>query len=117
MDAYAIVEGSGRQFLMQEGRFYDLHRINGDIGKDCLFNNIILVNKDDQIDVGKPSLSSTHKVKIKLLRHLAGKKIRVYKMRPKKKTRKTFGFRPKLTRILVDSIIEKSSGTSSCTFS
>ena len=42
MDAYAIVEGSGRQFLMQEGRFYDLHRINGDIGKDCLFNNIIL---------------------------------------------------------------------------
>ena len=57
MDAYAIVEGSGRQFLMQEGRFYDLHRINGDIGKDCLFNNIILVNKDGQIDAS-PLLGS-----------------------------------------------------------
>ena len=102
---------------MQEGRFYDLHRMDGDIEKTCIFNNIIVVHKDGEINVGKPSLSSTHKVKIKLLRHLAGKKIRVYKMRPKKKTRKTFGFRPKLTRILVDSIVEKSSGTSSCTFS
>ena len=107
MDAYAIIEGSGRQFLMQEGRFYDLHRMDGDIEKTCIFNNIIVVHKDGEINVGKPSLSSTHKVKIKLLRHLAGKKIRVYKMRPKKKTRKTFGCRRKLTRVLITSISKK----------
>ena len=42
-----------------------------------------------------------------LLRHLSGPKVRVYKMKPKKKTRKTFGSRRKLTRVLISSISSK----------
>ena len=41
-------------------------------------------------------------------------KIRVYKMRPKKKTRKTFGSRPKLTRVYINSIRRISTSASVC---
>ena len=57
--------------------------------------------------IGKPFLDSTYTVEATVLRHLSGPKIRVYKMRPKKKTRKTFGSRRKLTRVLINSISKK----------
>ena len=49
-----------------------------------------------------------------VLRHISGSKIRVYKMRPKKKTRKTFGARPKLTRVYINSIRRISTSASVC---
>jgi len=59
------------------------------------------------VRVGKPFLDGSYSVEATVLRHLSGPKIRVYKMRPKKKTRKTFGSRRKLTRVLINSISEK----------
>ena len=49
-------------------------------------------------------LDKTYGVEATVLRHVSGPKVRVYKMRPKKKTRKTFGSRRKLTRVLINSI-------------
>jgi large subunit ribosomal protein L21 len=53
--------------------------------------------------VGKPYLESV-KIKGKILEHLRGKKTIVYKMRPKKKTRKKQGHRQELTRVLIEDI-------------
>ena len=53
--------------------------------------------------VGKPYLDSVS-VKGKILEHLRGKKTIVYKMRPKKKTRKKQGHRQELTRVLIEDI-------------
>ena len=52
----------------------------------------------------QPFLDKEFNIEATVLRHLSGSKIRVYKMRPKKKTRKTFGSRRKLTRVLINSI-------------
>ena len=54
--------------------------------------------------IGKPYLKSV-KIKGKILEHLRGKKTIVYKMRPKKKTRKKQGHRQELTRVLIEDII------------
>ena len=56
--------------------------------------------------IGKPYLESV-KVKGKILEHLRGKKTIVYKMRPKKKTRKKQGHRQELTRVLIEDIVVK----------
>jgi len=107
MDSYAIVQASGKQFWVEENKFYDFDKLPLDRGDTFSLNQILLVNKEDSVAIGKPFLDTDYRVEATVLRHLSGSKIRVYKMRPKKKTRKTFGSRAKLTRILINSISKK----------
>ena len=100
---YAIVEISGRQFWIETGKYYDLNRIPTELGKEITLNRVLLVNNDGELLIGKPYLESV-KVKGKILEHLRGKKTIVYKMRPKKKTRKKQGHRQELTRVLIEDI-------------
>ena len=100
---YAIVEISGRQFWVETGKYYDLNRIPTELGKEITLNRVLLVNNDGELLIGKPYLESV-KVKGKILEHLRGRKVIVYKMRPKKKTRKKQGHRQELTRVLIEEI-------------
>ena len=104
MESYAIVQASGKQFWVEENKFYDFDKLPLNQGDNFSLNQILLVNNGENISIGKPYLDSDYTVEATVLRHLSGPKIRVYKMRPKKKTRKTFGSRRKLTRILINSI-------------
>ena len=107
MESYAIVQASGKQFWVEENRFYDFDKLPLDRGDTFSLNQILLVNKEDSVAIGKPFLNDSYAVEATVLRHLSGPKVRVYKMRPKKKTRKTFGSRRKLTRVLINSISKK----------
>jgi len=100
---YAIVEISGRQFWIETGKYYDLNRIPTELGKEITLNRVLLLNNEGEILVGKPYLDKV-KVKGKILEHLRGQKKIVYKMRPKKKTRKKQGHRQELTRVLIEDI-------------
>lgn len=100
---YAIVEISGRQFWIESGKYYDLNRIPTELGKEITLNRVLLLNNDGEILIGKPYLKSV-KIKGKVLEHLRGRKTIVYKMRPKKKTRKKQGHRQELTRVLIEDI-------------
>ena len=100
---YAIVEISGRQFWIETGKYYDINRIPTELGKEITLNRVLLVNNDGDLLIGKPYLESV-KVKGKILEHLRGRKTIVYKMRPKKKTRKKQGHRQNLTRVLIEEI-------------
>ena len=104
MESYAIIQASGKQFLVEEKKFYDFDKLPLDRGDNFTLNQVLLVNKENSLAIGKPFLDKSHTVEATVLRHLSGPKIRVYKMRPKKKTRKTFGSRRKLTRVLINSI-------------
>ena len=100
---YAIVEISGRQFWIETGKYYDLNRIPTELGKEITLNRVLLANDNGELLIGKPYLDSV-KVKGKILEHLRGRKTIVYKMRPKKKTRKKQGHRQDLTRVLIEEI-------------
>jgi large subunit ribosomal protein L21 len=100
---YAIVEVSGRQFWIEIGKYYDLNRITATLGKEVVLNRVLLFNDEGNILIGKPYLNEV-KVQGKVLEHLRGRKTIVYKMRPKKKTRKKQGHRQELTRILIEKI-------------
>lgn len=101
---YAIVEISGRQFWIEKGKYYDLNRIPTELGKEITLNRVLLLNNNGEIQIGKPYLESV-KIKGKILEHLRGRKTIIYKMRPKKKTRKKQGHRQELTRVLIEDII------------
>tara|TARA_B110001452_G_scaffold98913_1_gene81902 strand:- start:1669 stop:2019 length:351 start_codon:yes stop_codon:yes gene_type:complete len=114
MASYAIVQASGKQFWVEENKFYDFDKLPLDKGDKFSINQVLLVNQQNNISVGTPYLDADYSVEATVLRHLSGPKVRVYKMRPKKKTRKTFGSRRSLTRVLINSIYKKTDKGVSC---
>ena len=112
---FAIAETSGRQFLFKVNRYYDLDKINAKEKEKITLNNILLIKDNKSISIGKPYIKNA-KVELEVMSHLRDKKIIVYKMRPKKKTRRKMGHRQELTRVMVKSItIEKSNSKNSTT--
>ena len=103
IENYAIVEASGTQLWLEANRYYDMNRIDAEIDEKMSLDKVLLVKNGDKTEIGKPYVENA-KVNIKVLSHLRGKKIIVYKMRPKKKTRRKNGHRQELTRIFVESI-------------
>ena len=101
---YPIVEISGRQFWVEKGKYYNLNRIPTELGKQITLNRILLLNYDEKILIGQPYVKDAI-VKGRILEHLRDRKKIVYKMRPKKKTRKKQGHRQELTRVLIEDII------------
>jgi len=102
-ETYAIVETSGKQFWLQPNRYYDLDRCHAEVDEVLTIDKVLLLNDGKDLKIGKPYVKDA-KVEIKVLEHRRGPKIIVYKMRPKKKTRRKNGHRQELTRVLVQSI-------------
>ena len=103
MTSYAIVEIGGKQIYVQPGKFYDVNKIHASPGETILLNKILLTKKGDSITIGQPCIDSCS-VKARVLRHLKGAKITVFKMKSKKNTRSKNGFRQHLTRLLIQAI-------------
>jgi len=100
---YAIVEISGRQFWLERGQYYDLNKIPTVINQKIVLNRVLLLNTGSKILVGDPYLTEVN-VKARIVKHLRGRKTLVYKMRPKKKSRKKQGHRQELTRVFIENI-------------
>ncbi|MBW4655126.1 MAG: 50S ribosomal protein L21 [Kaiparowitsia implicata GSE-PSE-MK54-09C] len=100
---YAIVETSGTQLRVEPGRFYDVNRLEADEDSTITLDRVLFIEDDGTVSIGQPLVEGAT-VEATVMRHLRGRKIIVYKMRPKKKTRKKQGHRQDLTRIMIDSI-------------
>ena len=101
--AYAIVEASGQQFWLQPNRYLDLDRLDADVDSTVTIDTVLLVKDANGTSLGRPYVEQAL-VELKVLAHRRGPKILVYKMRPKKKTRRKNGHRQELTRVMVQSI-------------
>lgn len=101
--SYAIIETGGKQLRVEPGRFYDIELLAAEEGEQISLENVLLVQHDGDVHIGQPLVEGAL-VEGTVMRHLRGKKIIVYKMRPKKKTRKKRGHRQELTRLMIDSI-------------
>ena len=106
---YAIAETSGQQFWFEENKYYDIDRLNAKEKDKITIDKILLIKDKGNVSIGKPYIKNA-KIELEVLSHKRDKKITVYKMRPKKKTRRKMGHRQELTRVMVKSIsISKSS--------
>ena len=100
---YAIVEAGGTQIRVEPGRFYDINLLSADPESSYTIDKVLLVNNEGDVTVGRPYIEGAT-VEGTVMRHRRGKKVIVYKMQPKKKTRKKRGHRQELTRLMIDSI-------------
>ncbi len=109
---YAIVEASGKQFWLEPNRYYDLDRIKADINQVISLEKVLLLTNEKETIVGSPYVKGAS-VQLKVLEHRRGTKLIVYKMRPKKKTRRKNGHRQELTRVMVESISTQTQSSAS----
>jgi large subunit ribosomal protein L21 len=100
---YAVLLSGGKQYLALEGQALEVDRISSREGEPVEFGEVLLVAEDDRVQVGKPTVSGAS-VQAHVLSHMRGPKIRVFKYRPKKRTRKRQGHRQELTRLEIDEI-------------
>ncbi|MEL6602826.1 MAG: 50S ribosomal protein L21 [Cyanobacteria bacterium J06614_10] len=101
--AYAIIAAGGTQIRVEPGRFYDINRLPVEADEKITIDNVLMVENDGDVSIGQPLVEGAS-VSGTVVSHLRGKKVIVYKMQPKKKTRKKRGHRQELTRVMIDSI-------------
>ena len=102
-ELYAIAETSGQQFWFEVNRYYDIDRLNAKEKDKITIEKVLLLKDKDSLSIGKPYVKDA-KIELEVVSHKRDKKILVYKMHPKKKTRRKMGHRQELTRVMVKSI-------------
>lgn len=100
---YAIIETGGKQLRVEPGRFYDIELLSANPDETLTIEKVLFVQHNDGVTIGQPFVDGA-KVEGTVMRHLRGRKVLVYKMKPKKKTRKKRGHRQEITRLMINSI-------------
>ncbi|WP_026100153.1 50S ribosomal protein L21 [Fortiea contorta] len=100
---YAIIETGGKQIRVEAGRFYDIELLSVEPEEKVTIDAVLLLAHDGGVTIGQPRVAGAT-VEGTVLRHLRGRKVLVYKMKPKKKTRKKRGHRQEITRLMINSI-------------
>ena len=100
---YAIIETGGKQIRVELGRFYDIELLPVEADEKVTIESVLLVQHDGEVTIGQPLVAGAT-VEGTVLRNFRGRKVLVYKMKPKKKTRKKRGHRQEITRLFIDSI-------------
>ena len=100
---YAIVDIAGKQFKVEKDQKLYVHRLAEDEGKSVDFDNVMLVDNAGKVNVGTPSIKGAS-VKAKVLQHLKGDKVIVFKKKRRKGYKVRNGHRQYLTQIQIESI-------------
>ncbi len=100
---YAVIKSGGKQHKVSEGEEILLEKLSLDEGEVIEFSEVLAINKDGNLNVGKPLLEGAV-VKGKVINHLKTKKITVIKMKRRKDYRKKQGHRQNLTKVKIESI-------------
>jgi large subunit ribosomal protein L21 len=100
---YAIIETGGKQLRVEAGRFYDIELLHVEPGESYTIDKVLLINQDGTVTIGQPLVAGAT-VEGTVAKHWRAPKVLVYKMKPKKKTRKKRGHRQEITRLTIDSI-------------
>lgn len=101
---YAIVEIAGQQFKVEKNQSLFVHRLEQEEGAVVEFDKVLLVDNDGKINVGTPVVEGA-KVAVKVLEHLKGDKVTVFKKKRRKGYQKSNGHRQYLSKIVVENIV------------
>jgi large subunit ribosomal protein L21 len=100
---YAIVEIAGQQFKVAKDQKVYVNRIQEAEGNKVSFDKVLLLDNDGTVTVGAPAIQGAE-VTAKILGHLQGDKVIVFKKKRRKGFRKKNGHRQALTEIQIESI-------------
>lgn len=99
---YAIVKIGGHQYRVAQGQQILVNRLAGNEGENVNIGEVLLVSDNGTTQVGTPSLNK--QLKAKIVEHLKGEKVIVFKKKRRKGYKVKNGHRQALTRISVEGI-------------
>jgi large subunit ribosomal protein L21 len=103
---YAIVDIAGQQFKVEKDQKIFVHRQKGEEGSALFFNKVLLIDTGKKVTVGTPVISDAL-VSAKILTHLKGDKVKVFKKKRRKGYQVLKGHRQLFTEIQISDILEK----------
>lgn len=101
---YAVVETGGKQYRVQVGDSINVEYLDAEPGDEVTLDRVLMLSNDGNVTVGRPTVDGA-KVVANVDEQGKGEKIRIFKMRPKKRYRKTQGHRQRLTTITIKDIV------------
>ena len=101
---YAIVEIAGHQIKVEKDKKIYVNRLEGEEGTELELDKVLLVDNDGKVKVGTPSVKNAF-VKAKIVAHLKGDKVLVFKKKRRKGYQKLNGHRQYLTQIQIEDIV------------
>ncbi|MFC2011619.1 50S ribosomal protein L21 [Chloroflexota bacterium] len=101
---YAIIETGGKQYKVTSGQVVDVDYLDVGEGSTVELDRVLLIGDDDKVTVGNPTIEGA-KVMATSQKEGRGKKIIVFKYKPKVRYRKKIGHRQAYTRLTIDEIV------------
>ena len=103
---YAIVEIAGQQFKVEKDQQIYVHRLDAKQGSKVSFDKVLLLDNDGKVDIGLPVIKGVS-VTAKIMEHLKGDKVIVFKKKRRKGYKVKNGHRQPITEIIIQGIGEK----------
>jgi len=103
LNMYAIVEIAGQQFKVAKDQKLFVHRLNEKEGSNISFDKVYLLDDGKKVTIGAPAIAGTS-VQAKVIKHLKGEKVIVFKKKRRKGYRVKNGHRQYLTELFIESI-------------
>ena len=100
---YAIVETGGKQYKVQEGETLQVEKIKAEVGETVTLDKVLMVNNQGDFHIGSPLVEGA-KVTATVVEQGRGKKIIIYKYKPKANYRRKRGHRQHYSEIQIDKI-------------
>ncbi|MFM8741295.1 MAG: 50S ribosomal protein L21 [Cytophagales bacterium] len=100
---YAIVEIAGKQFKVSKDQYIYAPKMEGETGLAVSFDKVLLTDVDGTVKVGTPIIQGA-KVEGKILEHVKGDKVIVFKKKRRKGYAKRNGHRQQFTKVQIESI-------------
>ena len=100
---YAVVKTGGKQYRVAAGDILEVEKLDGEVGDSITLDEVLLVANGESATVGQPMVEGAS-VTAKITGQHRGKKIMVFRYRPKKRIRVRRGHRQYLTRLEIESI-------------
>lgn len=101
---YAIVEIAGQQFKVEKDKKLFVHQLEAGEGDSVDFEKVLLIDNEGQVTVGTPVVEGA-KVTAKVLQHVKGDKVLVFKKKRRKGYQKMNGHRQQFSQIQIESIV------------
>lgn len=101
--AYAVFRTGGKQYRVSEGDTIDVEKLEVAVGKEAIFEDIVLVGDGESTQIGAPVVEGA-KITAKVLEQRRAPKVIAFKFKRRKGYHKTKGHRRELTRLAIDKI-------------
>ena len=104
--SFAIIETGGKQYKVSTSKILEIEKVNAKKGETIKFNNVLLLNNDQNTEIGNPSIEGAS-VEAKLLDTVKDRTILVFHKRRRKHSRKKNGHRQRHSKIQIMKILAK----------